>query len=90
MGTNNSLTGQITLGGMDMLQLTGITLGTFQVMVGGIAETVTLKGDVVFEGTAPVPLPASVWLFGSVLAILSFPFMARRRTALVNGWKSPL
>jgi hypothetical protein len=76
-GTNNLLTGQVTLG-TDMFQLTGVTLGAF--MRNG--QMVTLKGDIVFEGAAPVPVPAAVWLFGSGLALLSFPLIARRREAL--------
>jgi hypothetical protein len=78
-GQTPSLTGQVTLSGTDMIQLTGITLGTF--MVGG--QTISLKGDVVFEGVSPVPLPASVWMLGSVLALFGFA-RARRRPALSN------
>jgi hypothetical protein len=75
--TNPTLSGQITLGGMDSLQLTGVTLGVFTVA----GHTVTLKGDVVFDGVAPVPLPAAVWLFGSGLSLFGVPFMRRRRAA---------
>lgn len=82
-GTNNSLSGQITLGGADMIQLTGITLGSF--MMGG--TSVTLKGDIVFEGATPVPLPASVWMLGSVLALFGFAFMDRRGASFRNSWK---
>jgi hypothetical protein len=82
-GTTNSLTGLVSLGGTDMIQLTGITLGAF--VVNG--QTITLKGDVVFEGATPVPLPASVWLLGSALALLGLPFMERRRSSFSNSWK---
>jgi len=82
-GTTNSLTGQVTLGGTDMIQLTSITLGSF--MVNG--QTITLKGDVVFEGTTPVPLPASVWMLGSALALFGIAFMERRRSSFSNSWK---
>jgi hypothetical protein len=82
-GTTNSLTGQVTLSGTDMIQLTGITLGSF--VVGG--QTITLKGDVVFEGATPVPLPASVWMLGSALALFGLAFMERRRTSFGNLWK---
>ena len=82
-GTTNSLTGQVTLGGADMIQLTGITLGSF--VVGG--QTITLKGDIVFEGATPVPLPASVWMLGSILALFGFAFMKRRGASFRNSWK---
>jgi len=84
-GTTNSLTGQVALGGTDMIQLTGITLGSF--VVGG--QTITLKGDVVFEGATPVPLPASAWLLGSALALFGVAFMERRRSSFSNSRKLP-
>lgn len=74
-GTTNSLTGQVTLGGTDMIQLTGITLGAFTVD----GQTITLKGDIVFEGTTPVPLPASIWLLGSAIALFGLTRVDRRR-----------
>lgn len=74
------LSGQITLNGTNQLTLTGINLGTASVKVGGITQTVILKGDVVFNGASPVPLPPAVWLFGSGLALFGLPF-ARRRLA---------
>jgi hypothetical protein len=80
-GQTNSLTGQVTLSGTDMIQLTGITLGTF--MVDG--QTISLKGDLVFEGATPVPLPASAWMLGSALALFGFA-MAGRRPASSNSW----
>jgi hypothetical protein len=83
-GTTNSLTGQVTLGGTDMIQLTGITLGAF--MVNG--QTITLKGDIVFEGATPVPLPASVWLLSSAIALFGLTLVDRRRV-LGNIWKFP-
>ena len=83
-GTTPSLTGQVTLSGTDMIQLTGITLGSF--MVDG--QTITLKGDIVFEGATPVPLPASVWLLASAIALVGVTRMDRRRV-LDNPWKLP-
>jgi hypothetical protein len=83
-GTTNSLTGQVTLGGKDMIQLTGITLGAFTVN----DQTITLKGDIVFDGAAPVPLPASVWLLSSAIALFGWTQLDRRRVA-GNPWKSP-
>lgn len=81
-GTTNALTGQVTLGGTDMIQLTGITLGAFTVN----NQTITLKGDIVFEGTTPVPLPASLWLLSSAIALFGLTFVDRRR-ALRSQWK---
>ena len=83
-GTTNSLTGQITLGGTDMIQLTGITLGVFNLPNN---QTITLKGDVVFVGAAPVPLPASVWMLGSAIAVFGYVFMERRRALFSDSWK---
>jgi hypothetical protein len=73
-GQTNSLTGTVTLSGTNMIQLTGITLGTF--VVDG--QTISLKGDVVFEGATPVPLPASVWMLGSVVALFGLSLAGRR------------
>jgi hypothetical protein len=83
-GTTNSLTGQVTLGGTDMIQLTGITLGSFVVS----GQTITLKGDIVFEGATPVPLPESVWMLGSAIALFGLTLVDRRRV-LGNPWKLP-
>lgn len=80
-GTTNSLTGQVTLSGTDMIQLTGITLGVVNLSNG---QTITLKGDIVFEGATPVPLPAPVWMLGSALAVFGFA-LQRRRSSFSNG-----
>jgi hypothetical protein len=77
-GTNPALSGQITTvssSGTDTLDLTGITLGAFTVS----GQTVTLKGDIVFNGATPVPVPAADWLFGSGLAFLGIALTSRRR-----------
>jgi hypothetical protein len=80
-GQTPSLNGTVTLSGTNMIQLTGITLGTF--MVDG--QTISLKGDVVFEGATPVPLPGSIWMLGSALALFGFA-LARRPPASSNRW----
>jgi hypothetical protein len=81
-GTTNSLNGQVTLAGTDMIQLTGITLGSFVVS----GQTITLKGDIVFEGATPVPLPASAWLLSSAIALFGLTLVDRRRIS-GNQWK---
>lgn len=84
-GTNPTLSGQITtasLGGTDALGLTGITLGTFTVS----GQTVTLKGDIVFAGVTPVPVPPAAWLLGSGLALLAVVLTRRRRAAGFAAW----
>ena len=80
-GQTPSLNGTVTLSGTNMIQLTGITLGTF--MMDG--QMISLKGDVVFEGATPVPLPGSIWMLGSVLALFGFA-LAGRRPASSNPW----
>ncbi len=69
---NPSLVGQITLGGVTNLTLSGITLGSFTTPFGAA----TLKADVIFNGV--VPVPAAVWLFGSALGLMG---VMRRRAA---------
>jgi hypothetical protein len=71
---NPVLSGAITLGSTDSLQLTGITIGTFT----ADGQTVTIKGDVVFDGATAVPLPAPVWLLGAGLAVFGTSFVKRR------------
>jgi hypothetical protein len=79
-GTNPFLSGEITTsssGGTDSLELTGITLGVFSAK----GQTVTLKGDILFDGVTPVPLPGAVWLLASAVGFLGLPIMRRRRAA---------
>jgi hypothetical protein len=77
---NPSLVGQINLGGVTSLALSGITLGSFTIPAsigppfGG--QVGTLKADILFTGV--VPVPAAVWLFGSGLGLLG---VMRRRMA---------
>jgi hypothetical protein len=74
--TGQPLVGTVTTGtsgSLDLSQTQAIQLGTFSLN----GQTVTLKGDVTFDGTAPVPLPAAVWLLGPALGV--FGFGLRRR-----------
>jgi hypothetical protein len=77
-GNTASLTGQVLLGGSgnSQLALNGISLGAITLS----GQTVLLKGDVLFNGVAPVPVPAGVWLLGAGIAGLS-RFSRRRRTS---------
>jgi hypothetical protein len=74
-----TLTGQITLSGNTMTNLTlnGVTLAA--VTISG--TPVTIAGDVEFSGVAPVPVPAAIWLLGSGLMGLSGSALVRRRRA---------
>jgi hypothetical protein len=70
-----TLSGQILLGGTNsqQLALNGITLAA--VSFGG--QSLLVKGDVLFNGLTPVPLPAAAWLLGS--GLLGLSGMAKRR-----------
>jgi len=73
---DTTLTGQIQPT-YDSITMTGIDLGTISVK----GTTVTLKGDIEFNGTAPVPLPASALLLASALGFGALPLIRRRRAA---------
>lgn len=75
--SGQSFVGTITTGSagsLDFSQTQGIQLGTF--MLG--SQSVTLKGDVNFDGETTVPLPAAGWLLAAGLGALG---AARRRRA---------
>ncbi|MBL8199887.1 MAG: VPLPA-CTERM sorting domain-containing protein [Chromatiales bacterium] len=75
-GSNPTLAGAFTLGGVTTLSLNGITLGTFAVATPFGPQNATLKADIIFNGV--VPVPAAVWLLGSGLGLLG---VMRRRLA---------
>jgi hypothetical protein len=75
-----TLTGLVLLGG-SQLSLNGITLAA--ISYGG--QSLLVKGDVLFNGATPVPLPAAAWLLGSGLLGLTGMAKRRRREALSSA-----
>jgi hypothetical protein len=72
------LTGTLGIaGGGAQVSLNGVTLGSYV----SNGQTITVSGDIIFNGMPAVPLPASVWLFGSALGFLRFGPYGRRRAA---------
>ncbi|MGA2189712.1 MAG: hypothetical protein ABSH33_14360 [Steroidobacteraceae bacterium] len=60
------------------LEMDAVSLGTFTIQ----GQTFSVDGNVIFDGVpAPVPLPASVWLFASGFCLLGGPFVRRNRAA---------
>jgi hypothetical protein len=69
-----AVSGQVTIGGVDSLTLTGITLGVFSADGWG---NITVKGDLVFNGT---PEPGTLVLLGCGLAGLGVAAYRRGRS----------
>jgi hypothetical protein len=64
---NKAFSGSATLfEGGDTLQVDGLTLGTWTVD----NQTLSVTGNVIFNGVAPVPLPASLWMLLSGVGLL--------------------
>jgi hypothetical protein len=83
-GSNQSFAGSIataTIGTDSFDQATAINLGTMT--IGG--QTVTLKGDVVFDGQTTVPVPAGIWLLVSGFGALGLARVRRSSTSAVTG-----
>jgi hypothetical protein len=79
--TGTPLTGTIVMGVSPPLsfnQTDVIQLGTASFSLAGTSYTVSLKGDINFEGVSPVPLPASAGLLGGGLGMLMLLHMRRR------------
>ncbi|HMK85522.1 MAG TPA: VPLPA-CTERM sorting domain-containing protein [Steroidobacteraceae bacterium] len=74
-GQTLSSSGSATILGPNTVALDQLTLGTWT--VGG--QTLSVTGDVIFNGVVAVPLPAALWLFGSGLGFLAGPILRRRR-----------
>ena len=72
------ISGTVALTGSSMQNLTldGVPLGTFSVD----GQSLAVTANIIFDGATPVPLPASMWLLGSALGLLSFSTVRRRAT----------
>jgi hypothetical protein len=83
-GKNQSFAGTITTasdGSMSFDQTSAINLGTITLGPTGKQQTITLKGDVVFDGETTVPVPAGLWLLSSGLGVLGLTWSRRRSTS---------
>jgi hypothetical protein len=77
--TNQTLGGNVSLLGTQNpgVQVTNISLGNYT--IDGVS--VSIDGEIVYTGAAPVPLPAGFWLLCSGLGLLGLPMIRRRREA---------
>jgi hypothetical protein len=63
---NQAFSGSATVFQGNTLQVDGLTLGSWTVD----GQTLNVVGDVIFNGVAPVPLPASLWMLVSGVGLL--------------------
>jgi hypothetical protein len=77
--TNQTLGGNVSLLGTQNpdVQVTNISLGNYT--IDGV--NVSIDGEIVYTGAAPVPLPAGFWLLCSGLGLLALPMIRARREA---------
>lgn len=78
------MTGTIVTGGTPPVwfaQSDAIQLGTGSFTYLGTTYTLTVKGDINFEGASTVPLPPSLWLLAGGLGLLGFACQRRRPIA---------
>jgi hypothetical protein len=76
--TNQTLGGNVSWTGQSPnVQVTNISLGNYS--IDGV--NVSIDGEIVYTGAAPVPLPAAFWLLGSGLGLLGLPMIRQRREA---------